>query len=258
MAYFVTGATGFIGRHLMERLLANRQGKVYVLVREGSTGRLDELIDRWAVATGRPPRPNAWCRSSATCAGRCWGSTRSRSRELRGQDRALLPPRRRLRHDRARRARTSRRTSAAPRTRSSSRARWRPAACTTSPRSPSPAPTRGRSARRCSTRARSCPRPTTARSSRPSGSCASSRSCRGASTGRRSSSATRSTGEMDKVDGPYYFFKAIQRARQLLPEWLPLVGLDLGHDQRRAGRLGRRARWSTSRTSPTSTAAPSI
>ena len=28
------------------------------------------------------------------------------------------------------------------------------------------------------------------------------------------------TGEIDKIDGPYYFFKAIQRARQLLPEWL--------------------------------------
>ena len=36
------------------------------------------------------------------------------------------------------------------------------------------------------------------------------------------------TGEMDKVDGPYYFFKAIQRTRRLIPEWLPLVGLDLG------------------------------
>ena len=36
------------------------------------------------------------------------------------------------------------------------------------------------------------------------------------------------TGEMDKVDGPYYFFKAIQRMRKLIPEWLPLVGLDLG------------------------------
>ncbi len=36
------------------------------------------------------------------------------------------------------------------------------------------------------------------------------------------------TGEMDKIDGPYYFFKAIQRMRQLIPEWMPLVGLDLG------------------------------
>ena len=37
------------------------------------------------------------------------------------------------------------------------------------------------------------------------------------------------TGEMDKIDGPYYFFKAIQRLRRLVPEWVPLVGLDLGY-----------------------------
>jgi NAD(P)-dependent dehydrogenase (short-subunit alcohol dehydrogenase family) len=36
------------------------------------------------------------------------------------------------------------------------------------------------------------------------------------------------TGEMDKVDGPYYFFKPIQRLRQLLPPWLPSIGLEGG------------------------------
>src|ERR1700738_2086434 len=36
------------------------------------------------------------------------------------------------------------------------------------------------------------------------------------------------TGEMDKIDGPYYFFKAIQRARHYLPEWGPLMGPELG------------------------------
>jgi NAD(P)-dependent dehydrogenase (short-subunit alcohol dehydrogenase family) len=36
------------------------------------------------------------------------------------------------------------------------------------------------------------------------------------------------TGEMDKIDGPYYFFKLIQRMRQLLPPWLPSVGLEGG------------------------------
>ena len=36
------------------------------------------------------------------------------------------------------------------------------------------------------------------------------------------------TGEMDKVDGPYYFFKLIQRMRQLLPPWMPSVGLEGG------------------------------
>nr|HMS62719.1 SDR family oxidoreductase [Solirubrobacteraceae bacterium] len=44
--YFVTGATGFIGRNLVERLL-ERGGEVHVLVREGSRERLDELIERW-------------------------------------------------------------------------------------------------------------------------------------------------------------------------------------------------------------------
>ena len=48
MGYFVTGATGFIGRHLVERLL-EREGTVYVLVREGSRGRLEELRNRWGV-----------------------------------------------------------------------------------------------------------------------------------------------------------------------------------------------------------------
>ena len=45
MNYFVTGATGFIGRHLVEELL-KREGTIYALVREGSRGRLDELGER--------------------------------------------------------------------------------------------------------------------------------------------------------------------------------------------------------------------
>src|ERR671931_1396545 len=37
------------------------------------------------------------------------------------------------------------------------------------------------------------------------------------------------TGEMDKIDGPYYFFKAIQKVRAALPQWFPLIGLEVGH-----------------------------
>ncbi len=48
MNYFVTGATGFIGRNLVE-LLLEREGTVFVLVREGSKGRLEELRRRWGV-----------------------------------------------------------------------------------------------------------------------------------------------------------------------------------------------------------------
>ncbi len=36
------------------------------------------------------------------------------------------------------------------------------------------------------------------------------------------------TGEMDKVDGPYYFFKLIQRMRQIVPSWMPTVGIEGG------------------------------
>ena len=36
------------------------------------------------------------------------------------------------------------------------------------------------------------------------------------------------TGEMDKIDGPYYFFPLLRRMRDVLPSWTPLVGLDLG------------------------------
>jgi NAD(P)-dependent dehydrogenase (short-subunit alcohol dehydrogenase family) len=36
------------------------------------------------------------------------------------------------------------------------------------------------------------------------------------------------TGETDKADGPYYFFKPLQRLRQILPPWFPAVGLEGG------------------------------
>ena len=36
------------------------------------------------------------------------------------------------------------------------------------------------------------------------------------------------TGEMDKIDGPYYFFKVIQRMRQILPPWMPSIGIEGG------------------------------
>jgi NAD(P)-dependent dehydrogenase (short-subunit alcohol dehydrogenase family) len=36
------------------------------------------------------------------------------------------------------------------------------------------------------------------------------------------------TGETDKIDGPYYFFKLIQRVRALLPPWMPMIGIEGG------------------------------
>jgi NAD(P)-dependent dehydrogenase (short-subunit alcohol dehydrogenase family) len=50
--YFVTGATGFIGRHLMAELL-KREGTIDALVREGSRGKLDALVQRLGAPEGR-------------------------------------------------------------------------------------------------------------------------------------------------------------------------------------------------------------
>ena len=36
------------------------------------------------------------------------------------------------------------------------------------------------------------------------------------------------TGEMDKIDGPYYFFTLIKKLRNLLPPWMPVLGLEGG------------------------------
>ena len=36
------------------------------------------------------------------------------------------------------------------------------------------------------------------------------------------------TGEIDKIDGPYYFFKALQKMRDVLPPWMPTIGIEGG------------------------------
>ncbi|GAB2759501.1 SDR family oxidoreductase [Nocardioides salsibiostraticola] len=47
MSYFVTGATGFIGRHLVQELVDHREGDIFVLCRQGSLKRMEHLIKRW-------------------------------------------------------------------------------------------------------------------------------------------------------------------------------------------------------------------
>ena len=36
------------------------------------------------------------------------------------------------------------------------------------------------------------------------------------------------TGYIDKIDGPYYFFKLIQKMRNMLPPWVPTIGIEGG------------------------------
>jgi NAD(P)-dependent dehydrogenase (short-subunit alcohol dehydrogenase family) len=47
MSYFVTGATGFLGRHLVGELLDHREGTVFALVRASSRARLETMIEVW-------------------------------------------------------------------------------------------------------------------------------------------------------------------------------------------------------------------
>ena len=50
MNYFVTGATGFIGRFLVARLLKREGARVFALVRPGSEYKLDAMRRRLCVA----------------------------------------------------------------------------------------------------------------------------------------------------------------------------------------------------------------
>ena len=95
MSYFVTGATGFIGRNLVE-LLLEREGTIYVLVREGSKGRLAELRNRWGVDEDRVVGIVGDLSAAAP------RRLRRGRRAARGRGRPPLPPRRDLRHDRRR------------------------------------------------------------------------------------------------------------------------------------------------------------
>ena len=224
MTYFVTGATGFIGRHLVEQLL-EREGDIYVLVREGSRERLDELIERW---DGSRPRQ---ARSSATCTQpQPRASTTSWIAEHRGHDRPLLPPRRDLRHDRRRRAqRGAQRRRHAQRRRARQRARGR-ASSTTSPRSPPPARYKGLFREDMFDEGQKLPvalppHEVRVRADRPRA----RPRCRGASTAPRSSSATRRPARWTRSTGPTTSSRRSRGCATACREWVPLVGPELGY-----------------------------
>ena len=50
----------------------------------------------------------------------------------------------------------------------------------------------------------------------------------GASTARRIVVGHSQTGEIDKIDGPYYFFTLIKKMRKALPQWMPTLGIEGG------------------------------
>jgi thioester reductase-like protein len=227
MAYFVTGATGFIGRRLVERLLANRQGDVYVLVRDKSAGRLDDLIERWSLAAG----------ASATERIRpvlgdlrrpMLGVEKEQVAELRGKIEHFFHLA--AVYDMTAPAERNTAVNVGGTTHAVELARALDAGhlhhvssiavagtykgvfdetmFDEGQRLPSPYHRTKYESERIVREQPYMPW----RVYRP-----------GIVVGDSQ------TGEMDKIDGPYYFFKAIQRLRQLLPEWVPLVGLDLGY-----------------------------
>jgi thioester reductase-like protein len=227
MAYFVTGATGFIGRRLVERLLEQRQGKVHVLVRESSKGRLEDLLERWSIVAGASA-PERIQPVVGDLRRPMLGLDKEQVGELRGKVTHFFhlaavydmtaPAERNTAVNvggTAHAVELARAVDAKHLHHVSSiavagtyRGVFEEDMFDEGQKLPSPYHRTKFESERIVREQPYVPW----RVYRP-----------GIVVGDSK------TGEMDKVDGPYYFFKAIQRMRQLFPEWMPLVGLDLGH-----------------------------
>ncbi len=225
MAYFVTGATGFIGHRLVERLL-ERKGKIHVLVREDSLARLDELIERWedvaGVGAGKRVQPVIGDLRRPLL-----GLSDEQVAELEGSIEhffhlaAVYDMTAPLELDVAVNVGgTGHAVELAAALRVEHLHHVSSIAVAGAykgvfgedrfdegQRLPSPYHATKFEAERIVREQPHVPW----RVYRP-----------GIVVGDSK------TGEMDKIDGPYYFFKSIQRMRQFVPQWLPLVGLDLG------------------------------
>jgi len=227
MAYFVTGATGFIGRRLVERLLEKRQGKVYVLVRDASTGRLDDLIERWSIVAG-PSAAERVVPVLGDLRRPLLGVESDQVAELSGKIKHffhlaavydMTAPQERntavnvggtthaVELARALDAKHLHHVSSIA-VAGTYKGLFSEEMFDEGQRLPSPYHRTKFESERIIREQPYVPW----RVYRP-----------GVVVGDSQ------TGEMDKIDGPYYFFRAIQRLRGILPEWVPLVGLDLGY-----------------------------
>ncbi len=222
MAYFVTGATGFIGRHLVERLL-ERDGDIHVLVRAGSQDRLSGLVERWGADAAQRIKPVVGDLAEPNL-----GLSGEQIAALRGAVEHFFhlaaiydmtapdEANERLNVDGTRNAvAVANALSAGHLHHVSSVAAagefkglFREDMFDEGQRLPSAYHrTKFESEKLVREQAK-----VPWRVYRPAIVVGHSQ-----------------TGEMDKIDGPYYFFKAIQKARFALPEWFPLIGPELGY-----------------------------
>ena len=237
MPYFVTGATGFIGKRLVrEAARAPRRDGLFPRARKSrpSVPTRCSSTGAWTSARRRSSRSSATWPSRAR-------RRRGRSEEARGQGQALLPPRRGLRPQGA--TRSSSELANIDGTRNAvAFAKAIGAGCFHHVSSIAAAGLyEGVFREDMFEEAENLDHPYF-RTKHDSERIVRKRmqGCRGASIAPAWSSATRKTGEMDKIDGPYYFFKLIQRHAPAAAA----VDADDRHrgrpHQHRAGRLRRR------------------
>jgi NAD(P)-dependent dehydrogenase (short-subunit alcohol dehydrogenase family) len=221
MSYFVTGATGFIGRNLVERLL-QREGTVYALVRAGSRGRLEELRTGWGADGARVvPVAGDLSQPSLGIAEEDLVAMRGEvdhffhlaaiydiTADAEAQEVANVEgTRHAIELAGAIEAGCFHQVSSIAAA-GLYRGEWREDMFDEAERLDTNPYFRTKHESERLVR-EECPRPW--RVYRPGIVVGDSRS-----------------GEIDKIDGPYYFFKALQRARRVLPSWLPLLGIEGG------------------------------